>query len=80
MNEEILARVRRIAATLFDVPAAKITAETSPATMEAWDSVQQLNLVLELEQSFGVKLEPEEIDELRSIGDAVRLIEAKRVG
>jgi acyl carrier protein len=78
VNEEILARVKGIAAALFDVPESDITLEMSPATVEAWDSVQQLNLMLELEQAFGVKLEPEDIEQVRTIGDAVQLIEKKR--
>lgn len=80
MNEQILATVKGIAAALFDVPRSNITLETSPATLEAWDSVQQLNLMLELEQAFGVKLEPEDIEQVRTIGDAVQLVEKKRLG
>jgi acyl carrier protein len=79
VNEEILATVKGIAAVLFDVPKSKITPDMSPATVEAWDSVQQLNLMLELEQAFGVKLEPEDIEQVRTIGDAVQLVERKRL-
>ncbi len=78
MNDEIFAAVKKIAAELFEVPIAGITSEMSPATVEAWDSVQQLNLMLELEQHFGVKLEPEDFEEVRTIGDAVQLVERKR--
>lgn len=75
MNAEIFGKVKDIAAVLFGVPVSAITAETSPANLEAWDSVQQLNLILELEQQFEMKLEPEEMDRLRNIGDAVRIVE-----
>jgi acyl carrier protein len=75
LNDEVFAGVKRIAAELFDVPAGKITLETSPDTIEAWDSIQQLNLMLELEQRFEVKLEPEDFEDARTIGDAVRLVE-----
>jgi acyl carrier protein len=78
LNDEILATVKKIAAALFDVPESRVTPEMSPETVESWDSVQQLNLMLELEQSFGVSLEPEDIEEVRTIGDAVRMIERKR--
>jgi acyl carrier protein len=75
LNDEVFAGVKRIAAELFDVPVSQITLETSPDTIEAWDSVQQLNLMLELEQRFEVKLEPEDFEDARTIGDAVRLVE-----
>jgi acyl carrier protein len=77
LNDEILAAVKKIAAELFDIPLAKLTPDMGPATVEAWDSVQQLNLMLELEQRFEVKLEPEDFEEVRTIGDAARLIEMK---
>ena len=77
MNPEILAGVKKIASELFDIPVAKIADDMGPATMDAWDSVQQLNLMLELEQRFEVKLEPEDFEAVRNIGDAARLIERK---
>lgn len=51
----------------------------SQQTCEAWDSMGQLNLVAELEDSFGVSLEPEEIGEMKSFNDIVNLLKAKGV-
>jgi acyl carrier protein len=78
LSDEIFRKVNKIAAALFDVPAARITAESNPDTLEAWDSVQQLNLVLELEQEFNVSLDPDDIEQMQSIGAIVRIIEAKQ--
>jgi acyl carrier protein len=36
-----------------------------------------LNLVLALEEKFNLQLSPEEIEDLKSIGDAAKLIESK---
>ena len=44
----------------------------------AWDSVQHLNLMLDLEQTFGVRFEPEDVEQMQSIGLIVRLVEQKR--
>lgn len=46
----------------------------SQETCEKWDSMGQLNLVVELEAAFGVSLEPEQIVEMRSFQDVVRII------
>ena len=75
MTDQVLDRVRRVASELFDVPLSGITFESTPATLENWDSVQQLNLVLALEEEFGVRFEPEDMEKMQSIGqvsDAVR--------
>ena len=61
-------------------PAAQITAESSPETIETWDSVQHLNLVLALEQELGVSIEPEEIEKMKSIGDVITLMQQKSAG
>ena len=37
--------------------------------------MQHLNLVLAVEQEFGVSVEPEQIDKLRSVGDIVDAVE-----
>lgn len=49
----------------------------SQATCPAWDSMGQLNLVAELEEAFDISLEPEEIGEMKSFKDVVRLVSSK---
>jgi len=71
-------QVRRVAADLFQVPLDRILLESSPETLEQWDSVQHLNLVLAIENEFDLQLEPEQIDNMKSIGQIVSLIEASR--
>ena len=76
--DEILDKVRLIAADLFDEPVDAIRPETSPENLEAWDSLQHLNLMLALEESFGLSLSPEDGEHLTSIG-AVAALVASRV-
>ena len=49
----------------------------SQETCEKWDSLGQLNLVVELESEFGVSIEPEEIGEMRSFHDVIRILKEK---
>ena len=49
----------------------------SQKTCEAWDSMGQLNLVAELEETFDISLEPEEIGEMTSFDDVVRIVSEK---
>ena len=51
-----------------------IDATCSQANCEKWDSMAQLNLSVELEDAFDVSLEPEQIAEMKSVGDIVRVI------
>jgi acyl carrier protein len=64
--------IRRIVADMFEIPLAKVHAGTSSDNVSTWDSIRHLNMVLALEDEFGVQFTPEEIEELLS----VELIEA----
>jgi acyl carrier protein len=68
-------QVRNIASDIFGVPADKITAESSPETIENWDSMRHLNLVLAVEEKFGVQLDPENIERMKNIGAVAELVE-----
>jgi acyl carrier protein len=77
MTAPVLERVRSIAADVLNIPANRITADSSTESVETWDSVQHLNLVLALEQEFSVQFDPEEIDQMNNIGRVAGIIESK---
>lgn len=71
MEEKILEILKNV----FELEAVDRTC--SQTTCEKWDSMGQLNLVVELELEFGVSFEPEEIAEMKSYDDIVRLLNNK---
>lgn len=75
MTESTFDQVRNIASDIFGIPVDKITAESSPETIENWDSMQHLNLVLAIEEKFGVQLEPEDIEQMKNIAAVAALVE-----
>ena len=54
-----------------------IDANCSQKNCAAWDSMNHLNLVVELEIEFGVSLEPEEIASMVDFSEVVRVIKSK---
>jgi len=77
VTSSILDQVRGVASDLFSVPMDRITANSSPDTIDTWDSIQHLNFVLALEEKFGLQLSPEEMEQMRSVGEAAKLIQGK---
>jgi acyl carrier protein len=75
MSEQVLTRVCEIAGDVLESP---VTADSSPATVETWDSVRHLNLILALEEEYGLQFRPEDTDEAKSIRDLVQLVAARR--
>jgi acyl carrier protein len=75
LTASVFEQVRNVASDIFGIPADKITAESSPETIENWDSMQHLNLVLAVEEKFGVQLDPEDIEQMKNIGAVAKLVE-----
>ncbi|MBI3935243.1 MAG: acyl carrier protein [Acidobacteria bacterium] len=74
MDEPLFAAIRRIAADVFGVPVDQITPASSHDSIENWDSIHHLNLVLSLEHAFSVQFEPEQIQQMLSIDLVVRQV------
>ena len=49
----------------------------SQSTCSAWDSMGQLNLVVELEDAFNISLEPDEISSMKSVDDIISILKSK---
>lgn len=60
-NEE---RLKNVIGVVFNVEASTINEETSVDTVESWDSLNHLKLILALEQEFDISFTEEETVEL----------------
>jgi acyl carrier protein len=56
-NEE---KLKKIIGSVFKIDASSVNNETSPDTVESWDSLNHLNLVLALEEGFEVSFTEEQ--------------------
>jgi acyl carrier protein len=73
-SSALVDQVREVAADVFGVEAASLSASSSPESVEAWDSVMHLNLVLALEQRFNIALPPEAIEKIKTLGAAAEVV------
>ena len=60
-------RVKKIMAAVLSVDAETIGDDSSVDDMEAWDSLRHINLIIALEQEFGISLPDEEVASLTSV-------------
>ena len=67
MSDDLLQRVRDTLATCFGVSPDEITAETTQTDLAAWDSVGHLNLMLLIEDVFGVQLDVPDMEKMTSV-------------
>jgi acyl carrier protein len=50
----------------------------SQSTCDKWDSLNHLNLIVELEDEFDMEFEPEEIAEMKSFDAVKKMIKSKQ--
>ena len=77
MNPATFETVRQLTAALLSVPAQSLDANGSLDSVEGWDSVQQLNLVLSLEETFNLQFAPEDYESMTSLGKICEMVDAK---
>ncbi|MEQ8667436.1 MAG: acyl carrier protein [Rhodospirillales bacterium] len=68
MPEDNHQKLLSVVARVFDVGPVGLTDETSQDDIDRWDSFGMINLVNELELSFGVSFDILEIIEFRTVG------------
>ena len=78
MNDGLVNDVRSTLADVFSVSLDEVSINASPETVENWDSIMHVNLVLALEQRFSVEFDVEEIPRLVSVQAIGETIERKR--
>ncbi|MBV8159835.1 MAG: acyl carrier protein [Acidimicrobiia bacterium] len=59
--------LRSVLASTFETPAGAITPSTGQEDLEGWDSLGHLNLMLALQDTFGVTLDVDDMLELTSV-------------
>ena len=64
MNNNIEKRIKNIMSLVFSISIEEIDDESSPDTIESWDSLKQMNLVIALEEEFSIELKDNETVEM----------------
>jgi acyl carrier protein len=64
---DMVPQIKEILSGLFNVSVDSLSLESSTATVDGWDSLGQLMVILELEQQFGIQIPPERGEDLTSV-------------
>ncbi|MDE2762993.1 MAG: acyl carrier protein [Gemmatimonadota bacterium] len=75
MSDTAEARVKEIIVEELGVEADKVTSEASFVDDLGADSLDTVELVMALEEEFGIDIPDEDAEKMRTVGDAVAYIE-----
>ena len=74
----VLEKVKEIIANQLNVDAATITLETHLVDDLGADSLDAVDLIMAIEDEFGIELDDETAQNVRKVGDLVSFIEANK--
>lgn len=68
-------RVLGIVSNIMKWPLKKINEDSSPEDIDTWDSLNQINLVLALEEEFGVRFTDDQIVQMLSVRSIIETLD-----
>lgn len=77
MQDDIIERLTVIGREVFEDPALKMTRATTARDVLAWDSLNHVRFVMEVERAFKVKFALGELQDLKNVGVLADLIARK---
>ena len=79
-GDEIDKRLIELAALVFGVEQASLTVASTPQSVEGWDSFKLVNLVLQAEELFSIRIPGRLVGQIDSLGDLSSIIRKARAG
>ena len=73
----ILIELQEIFREIFDDNTLSITRDTTSTDIADWDSFEHVNIVISVEQKFGIKFQLSEIESLQNVGEFIDLTASK---
>ena len=73
-REEVFAKVDEVFQDVFDDESIHVNEETTADDTEDWDSLEHINLVVAVENAFGMKFTMGEVTGMKNVGEMVDII------
>ena len=77
MEEKIYETLNEIFQDVFDDEDIVVDPGTNSDTIEDWDSLEHINLVVAIEKAFGLKFSMDEVTGMKNVGEMVEIIKAR---
>jgi acyl carrier protein len=73
----ILETVENIMRDIFDDENLVVSLETTADNIEEWDSLSNMNLIVEIENQFNIQMSIQDLESMKSVSDIVQNIKHK---
>jgi acyl carrier protein len=76
-ESDVLERLTKIFRTVFEDDSIVARMEMKASDVKRWDSLSHVDMILLVEEEFGIRMSARELGALNNVGDLVRVILAK---
>ena len=76
-KEEIYERLNEVFRDVFDDESIEVNESTTSADIEDWDSLEHINLIVAVENEFGIKFNMKEVTTMKNVGEMVEIIRSR---
>ena len=66
MKNDINEKLNLVMSAVFELPIESINQKSSPETIESWDSLKHMNLIVAIEEEFNLRFDDDDIIGLNS--------------
>ena len=73
-KEQIFIELDEVFQDVFDDESIHVTETTTAEDIEDWDSLEHINLVVAIENHFGIKFNMNEVTTMKNVGEMVDII------
>lgn len=73
-KEDVYERLNKVFQDVFDDDSITVNENTTSSDIEDWDSLEHINLVVAVEQEFGIKFNMNEVTTMKNVGEMVDII------
>lgn len=73
-KEDVYAQLDEIFQDVFDDQSIHVNENTTSDDIEDWDSLEHINLVVAIEEKFGMKFKMSEVTSMKNVGEMVNII------
>lgn len=73
-REQVYKELNGIFQDVFDDDSITVNDETTADDIEDWDSLENINLVVAVEEQFGIKFTMGEVNGMKNVGEMVDII------
>jgi acyl carrier protein len=74
-EQQILDRITPIFRDVFQDDTLVASSDMTANTVEKWDSLTHIDMIVMVEEEFGIRVPTSEITKMKNVGDLVRIIE-----